>query len=193
MLRLSVTLLLTYNGISRFLFNTHNVLTSTLHFTIRILRILLDLVTTFASPFAQLLKKKKKIQTSKEHSHDHDRFFVWKTSGPLTLRSPLDYRLFVIFNATNANNVNDSFEQTASYQIYASTFSWINYKITNKNREKTLYRFIDRLLFSLILSSIFFFYHRITKIFIVSFDFRRKVILFVSFSLDFQFYKIRFV
>lgn len=76
MLRLSVTLLLTYNGISRFLFNTHNVLASTLHFTIRILRILLDLVTTFASPFAQLLKKKKKIQTSKEHSHDHDRFFV---------------------------------------------------------------------------------------------------------------------
>lgn len=120
-----------------FLLNTHDVLTSTLHFTIRILRILLDLVTTFASPFAQLLKKKKKIQTSKEHSHDHDRFFVWKTSGPLTLRSPLDYRLFVIFNATNANNVNDSFEQTASYQIYASTFSWINYKVTNKNREKT--------------------------------------------------------
>lgn len=123
-----------------FLFNTHNVLTSTLHFTIRILCILLDLVTTFASPFAQLLKKNRQI--SKEHSHDHDRFFVWKTSGPLNLRSPFDYRLFVIFNATNANNVNDSFEQTASYQIYTSTFSWINYKITNKNREKT-FPYID--------------------------------------------------
>lgn len=65
MLRLSVTLLLTYNGISRFLFNTHNVLASTLHFTIRILRILLDLVTTFASPFAQLLKKKKKYKQAR--------------------------------------------------------------------------------------------------------------------------------
>lgn len=140
MLRLSVTLLLTYNGISRFQFSFEHSWRPHFHtsfynsyFTYSI-RFSHDICLTFCTI---IKKKKKKIQTSKEHSHDHDRFFVWKTSGPLTLRSPLDYRLFVIFNATNANNVNDSFEQTASYQIYASTFSWINYKVTNKNREKT--------------------------------------------------------